>query len=250
MVVDDNGLVVDALCARPGIRAVCVSATHQFPTGVVMSPQRRAALLEWAQRSSGVIVEDDYDAEFRYDRPAVASLHGMAPDKVFLLGSVSKTLAPAVGIGWVVTPPRFVQAVRAASPFALVPPVLHQLAMASFIESGSYDRHLRAARLRYRTRRRELLDALARQLPGCRVEGAAAGLHLLIRLPAGSPASVITRAAARRGLLIADLDRFRMTPDPQRPALVLGYGNLPDAAVARAVSVLAQTIATATTRTA
>ena len=247
--VDDNGLVVDALCARPDIRAVCVSATHQFPTGVVMSPQRRAALLEWARGSGGVIIEDDYDAEFRYDRPAVATLHGMAPDRVFLLGSVSKTLAPAVGIGWVVTPARFVQAVRAASPFALVPPVLDQLALASFIESGAYDRHLRAARLRYRARRRDLLRALASQLPGCPVEGAAAGLHLLVRLTADTPASLITRAAARRGLLVADLDRFRMKPDPQRPALVLGYGNLPDAAAAQAVSILAETIAAAATLT-
>ncbi len=242
--VDGDGLRVDRLAADPRAGAVCVSATHQFPTGVVLAPGRRADLLEWARRSDGLIIEDDYDAEFRYDRPPVATLQGMAPERVFLLGSVSKTLAPAVGIGWVASPPRLTGAVRAASPFPLVPPVLHQLALARFIESGSsYDRHLRAARQRYRARRRVLLDALARLLPECEVGGAAAGLHLLLRLPRGTNASMVTRAAAGGGLLVADLDRFRTRPDPDHPALVLGYGNLADSAVTAAVSVLAKTIA-------
>jgi GntR family transcriptional regulator/MocR family aminotransferase len=176
------------------------------------------------------------------EEDAVPAEAGLA-EQPLLLGSVSKTLAPAVGIGWVASPPRLTGVVRAASPFPLVPPVLHQLALAWFIESGSYDRHLRAARQRYRARRRVLLDALARLLPECEVGGAAAGLHLLLRLPQGTNASVVARAAARRGLLVADLDRFRTRPDPDHPALVLGYGNLADSAVTAAVSVLAETIA-------
>jgi GntR family transcriptional regulator/MocR family aminotransferase len=240
--VDSDGLLVARLQAHPKVKAVCVGASHQFPTGAVLSPDRRAELLEWARRSDGLIIEDDYDAEFRYDRPAVSTLQGMAPDRVFLLGSVSKTLAPAVGIGWVASPPRLTAMIRAATPFPLAPATLHQLALAWFIESGSYDRHLRAARKRYQGRRQLLLDALARQLPGYPIEGAAAGLHLVLRLPAGTETSRVTTGAARHGLLVADLDRFRIQPDTRHPGLVLGYGNLADSAVVAAVSVLAATL--------
>ena len=241
--VDRDGMQVEQLSAHPEVGAACVGATHQFPTGTVLAPGRRAVLLEWAKRRSGLIVEDDYDAEFWYDRPAVSALQGMAPQRVLLLGSVSKTLAPTVGVGWLVSPPRLVAAVRAASPFPLVPPTLNQLALAWFIESGSYDRYLNTARKRYQARRRVLLDALGRLPPTCRVEGAAAGLHLLLRLPPGSSASRIVTSAARRGLLMADLDRFRMRPDPAQPALVLGYGNLADSTAGEAVSALAEILA-------
>jgi GntR family transcriptional regulator / MocR family aminotransferase len=241
--VDEDGMQVEQLSAHPEVGAVCVGATHQFPTGRVLAPGRRAVLLEWAKRRNGLIVEDDYDAEFWYDRPAVSALQGMAPQRVLLLGSVSKTLAPTVGIGWLVSPLRLVAAVRSASPFPLVPPTLNQLALAWFIESGSYDRYLNAARKRYQARRRVLLDALGKLPPTCRVEGAAAGLHLLLRLPPGSSASRIVSSAARRGLLMADLDRFRMRPDPAQPGLVLGYGNLADSTAGEAVSALAEILA-------
>jgi GntR family transcriptional regulator/MocR family aminotransferase len=240
LTADKDGMQVEQLSAHPEVGAVCVGATHQFPTGGVLAPGRRAILLEWAKRRNGLIIEDDYDAEFRYDRPPVSALQGMAPQRVLLLGSVSKTLTPTVGIGWLVSPLRLVAAVRAASPFPLVPPILNQLALAWFIESGSYDRYLHAARKRYQARRHVLLDALGRLLPTCRVEGAAAGLHVLLRLPPGSSASHIVASAARRGLLIADLDQFRMRPNPARPGLVLGYGNLADSVVGEAVSALAE----------
>jgi len=241
--VDRDGLRADLLPGHPRVTAVCVGASHQFPAGAVLSPDRRAQLLEWAESRAGVIIEDDYDAEFRYDRPAVSALQGMSADRVVLLGSVSKTLAPAVGIGWVTTPPWLTAAVRAASPFPLAPPTLHQLALATFIETGGYDRYLRAARKRYQARRRLLLDALAARLPGCPVEGAAAGLHLVLRLPPGTGAARVVTAAAARGLLVADLDRFRVRPDAGQPGLVLGYGNLGDSAAAEAVSVLAEVLA-------
>jgi GntR family transcriptional regulator / MocR family aminotransferase len=240
--VDAEGLRVSELRRHPRVRAVCVAASHQFPAGAVLSPGRRAALLAWAKDNDGRIVEDDYDAEFRYDRPAVSTLQGMAPGRVFLLGSVSKTMAPAVGIGWVASPPRLTGALRAASPFPLAPPTVHQLALAGFIESGAYDRHLRAARRRYRDRRRAVLDALARELPGYPVAGAAAGLHLLLWLPAGTDAGRVVASAAERGLLVASLDRFRARPDPARPGLVLGYGNLADSAAPAAISVLASAV--------
>jgi len=240
--VDDQGLQVAHLRAHPEVGAVCVAASHQFPVGAVLSPGRRAALLGWAKDTGGLIVEDDYDAEFRYDRPAVSTLQGMAPGRVFLLGSVSKTLAPAVGIGWVASPPRLTSALRAATPFPLAPPTVHQLALAGLIESGAYDRHLRAARRRYRDRRRAVLDALASQLPGCQVTGAAAGLHVLLWLPGGTDAGQVAARAAQRGLLVTDLDRYRAEPDPDHPGLVLGYGNLADSVATEAISVLAGVI--------
>ncbi|HEV3465208.1 MAG TPA: PLP-dependent aminotransferase family protein, partial [Actinomycetota bacterium] len=157
--VDDQGLRVDDLDDDPGVRAVLVSPTHQFPTGVVLSPARRAALLAWAHRVDGLILEDDYDAEFRYDRRPVGTMQGTDPSRVVLLGSVSKTLSPALGIGWVVTPPawtaRFRATAGAGSPGW--PSTLDQLTFAAFLQSGAYDRHLRAARLRYRQRRDRLV---------------------------------------------------------------------------------------------
>lgn len=240
--VDEHGMVVDELAAHSEARAVCVGPAHQFPTGSVLAGHRRAALLRWARMTSGVVIEDDYDAEFRYDRRAVATLQGMEPSRVVLLGSASKTLAPAVGIGWVVTPGQWTAALREAYPAPLAPPVLNQLAFAEFIESGAYDRHLHAARQRFRARRSTLVQALCRRLPQCPVRGAAAGLHLLLDLPEGCDAARVTATAARRGLLIADLDRFRMYPDPASPGLVIGYGNLADGTVAEAAAALADLV--------
>ena len=166
----------------PAVRAVVVSPTHQFPTGVVLSAERRAALLDWARRVDGLILEDDYDAEFRYDRRPVGTMQGTDRSRVALLGSVSKTLSPALGIGWVVAPPDWVEPLRAAAGPLGWPSTLDQLAFAAFLQAGSYDRHLRAARKRYRLRRDRLVRALAERLPGARLLGVAAGLHLLVLL--------------------------------------------------------------------
>ncbi|GIF77140.1 MocR-like pyridoxine biosynthesis transcription factor PdxR [Asanoa siamensis] len=235
--VDAEGLRVDGL---DGVRAVVVGAAHQFPSGTVLSPARRAALLRWARAVDGFVVEDDYDAEFRYDRRPIAAMQGLDPGRVALLGSVSKTLSPALGLGWLVAPGVLA---AAADPVTAAPPVLDQLALATFVDRGWYDAHLRAARRRFRTRRDLLLAALARAVPEGAVDGTAAGLHVLLRLPSGVDAPAVVRAAARAGLSLMALDDYRAVPPvTPTPVLVLGYGNLADSEIEPAVAVLRATL--------
>ncbi len=244
--VDADGLRVDALAGDPRVRAVVVTPAHQFPTGVVLGPRRRAALLAWAQQVDGIVLEDDYDAEFRYDRRPVGTLQGTDPDRVALLGSLSKTLSPAVGIGWLLPPGRWAAALLETPEHRTSgPPVIDQLALTSFVDSGGYDRHLRAARHRYRHRRDALVAALGASLPRCELSGVAAGLHLVLHLEPGTPATAVLTRAAAHGVRLADLDDYRLRPDPDRPALVLGYGNLPDNAVTPAVARLTDAIRSA-----
>ncbi len=243
--VDDDGLRVDDLVRTPA-RAVVVGAAHQFPTGTVLSPARRAGLVRWAREVDGFVIEDDYDAEFRYDHHPVAVMQGMDPGRVFLLGSVSKTLSPALGLGWLVAPSRAVPALRTANPVAAAPPVLDQLALAAFIDRGWYDAHLRASRRRFRTRRDLLLTTLATRLPRAVVSGTAAGLHVLLHLPDGTDTRGAVRAAASAGLRLVDLDDYRTTPSSDR-ALVLGYGNIGDTEIPAAVALLREALPSAAT---
>jgi GntR family transcriptional regulator / MocR family aminotransferase len=179
--VDDDGLVTGALDQHPGLRAVCVGAARQIALGCPLAPHRRAALVDWARRVDGLVIEDDYHSEFSYDRPAPPVMQGTAKDRVALLGSMSQVLGPTVSIGWVVAPRRWAQDVRAEHEIQLLPPALNQLALVQLMQSGAYDRHLRASRQRYRARRNALLGALRRHLPEYRVRGAEAGLQLLVR---------------------------------------------------------------------
>jgi GntR family transcriptional regulator/MocR family aminotransferase len=243
--VDERGIRADVLAGLTGVRMVVVTPAHQFPAGVVLAPERRAHLREWARRVDGLVVEDDYDAEFRYDRRPVGTLQGADPERVALAGSLSKTLSPALGLGWLVTPPRWTGPVR-AYPRVAAPGLLDQLALAELIESGGYDRHLRAARKRYRARRDALLAALACRLPGYTVAGVAAGLHLVL-VPPDDPAhrfdpDAAVRRAAATGLRIACVRQYQMDNREQDAALVLGYGNLADGEVEAAVSQLAATV--------
>jgi GntR family transcriptional regulator/MocR family aminotransferase len=238
--VDHDGLHVDALARTPA-RAVIVGAAHQFPTGTVLSPARRAALVRWAREAHGFVIEDDYDAEFRYDRHPVAVMQGMDPSRVFLLGSVSKTLSPALGLGWLVAPAALNPVLRAANLVAAAPPVLDQLALATFIDRGWYDAHLRTARRRFRSRRDLLVRTLAAQIPQGRVAGTAAGLHILLQLPDGTDTRGTVRAAAGFGLRLADLDDYR-AQRPAEPALVLGYGNISDSEISPAVALLREAL--------
>ncbi|MEV6008166.1 PLP-dependent aminotransferase family protein [Streptomyces sp. NPDC051976] len=235
--VDDDGLRVDDLARTPA-RAVVVGAAHQFPTGTVLSPDRRAGLVRWAREVDGYVIEDDYDAEFRYDHRPVAVMQGMDARRVLLLGSVSKTLSPALGLGWLVAPAALAPALRAANPVAAAPPVLDQLALAAFIDRGWYDAHLRAARRRFRTRRDLLLTTLAGTLPAARVTGPAAGLHVLLHLPPGTDLPATVRAATSHGLRLTPLTAYTSHPTSAPTALVLGYGNLPDADVPAAIRLL------------
>ncbi|HEX7148899.1 MAG TPA: PLP-dependent aminotransferase family protein, partial [Actinomycetota bacterium] len=240
--VDGQGLRVGDLEDHPDVRAVIVSPTHQFPTGVVLSAERRGALLAWARRVDGLILEDDYDAEFRYDRRPVGTIQGTDPSRVALLGSLSKTLSPALGIGWAATPPAWTGPFRATVGPPATPSTLDQLTFAEFLQTGAYDRHLRAARKRYRLRRDRLVSGLAERLPSARLLGVAAGLHLLVLLDVTVDAAAVVSRAATRDMRVANLDTYRVRDDRFGPGLVLGYGNLADGQVGEAVALLATTL--------
>jgi GntR family transcriptional regulator / MocR family aminotransferase len=234
--VDEDGAAVERLDAL-AVDAVGLSPAHQFPTGAVLSPRRRSALVAWAQRTGGVIVEDDYDAEFRYDRKPVGSLQGLAPGVVVYGGTASKSLAPAVRLGWLVLPPALVEPVaRLQRRIGGTPAPLDQLALADLIERGELDRHLRRQRRRYLRQRDALLAALARELPEVEVRGAAAGLHAVLLLPAGLDEAAVVTAARERGVALQGLCHGA-------PALVVGYSNVSEHAVGGAVAELAAAIA-------
>jgi GntR family transcriptional regulator / MocR family aminotransferase len=240
--VDRDGMRVERL-GPLAVDAVVLTPAHQFPAGAVLSPQRRTALLEWARERDAIVVEDDYDAEYRYDRDPVGAIQGMAPERVVYAGSASKTLAPALRLGWLVLPPALAGPVaegqaRAGAGAALP----DQLALARFIASGELDRHLRRTRRAYRRRRDALLAALATHLAGAEVEGIAAGLHALVRLPSGAGERATVLAAARRGVAVEGLADFRHSAAPAPAALVLGYANLPEPAIARAIAELARAL--------
>ncbi|WP_034593764.1 MocR-like pyridoxine biosynthesis transcription factor PdxR [Hamadaea tsunoensis] len=236
--VDDDGLDVGAL-ERTRARAVVVTPAHQFPTGVVLAPARRAALIAWARRTGGLIIEDDYDAEFRYDREPVGCVQGVAPDVTVYIGSASKALAPALRLGWLSAPPRHLSRVRVHKrSIDLGGPILEQYAFADLLATGGYDRHLRRARRAYRTRRDALVSALDRHFPGRPVHGVAAGLHLVLALPPGADDAALAAAAAARGLGPVALSACRLTEGP--PGLVLGYAAHTADELAEAVAVLAR----------
>jgi GntR family transcriptional regulator / MocR family aminotransferase len=240
--VDDDGLVVDALAGFRGLRAVCVGTARQIAYGVPLAQHRRLELLDWARRVDGLIVEDDYDAEFS-DRPAPPVMQGTARNLVALLGSMTHAVGPAVNIGWVVAPGRWVDAVRAEHEIQLLPPALNQLALVHLMRTGAYDRHLRSTRLRISSRRTKLAQALERHLPDCRIRGLGGGLSLVVDLPPGTDTGAIVTAAARRQVYICSLDDLRMQPDLRDPGLLLGYGNLRDDEIHEAVALLAEVIA-------
>jgi GntR family transcriptional regulator / MocR family aminotransferase len=238
--VDDDGLRVRELERAP-VDAVMVTPAHQFPLGVVLAPERRAALLDWATRCGAVVLEDDYDAEYRYDRQPVGAVQGLAPERVVYAGSISKTLAPGLRLGWLVVPERLLDAVTAAKASDdLGTPVVEQLALADFLERGELDRHLRRTRSVYRDRRDALVAALERLLPDCPPSGVAAGLHLVLRLPPGTDEHAVLGAARDRGVGLVGLSEHRIEPGP--PALLLGYGRITEPAIPAAVEALADSL--------
>jgi GntR family transcriptional regulator / MocR family aminotransferase len=236
--VDSRGLVVDGL----GADAVLVTPAHQFPTGGVLSGERRRQLISWASASRGLIIEDDYDSEFRYDREPVRALQGLAPEHVALIGTVSKTLAPALRLGWLVVPGDLVdEAERTKRLLDHFSPALDQLTLAEILTNGDYDRHVRRARGVYRERRDHLLAALAKHLPDLIVEGVAAGLHLLLRLPAGVDDVAIAQEARSAGIRVPALTLFRIRPSDSG-GLVIGYGRLHELAIDAAIEELAKAV--------
>ncbi|MFD4260942.1 PLP-dependent aminotransferase family protein [Streptomyces sp. NPDC058534] len=237
---DDRGTLPPDDPAAAG--AVLLTPSHQFPLGLPLLPERRTALIDWARRTGGLVLEDDYDGEFRYDRQPVGALQGLDPDRVVYLGTASKSLAPALRLGWLVLPPALVEEVMDGMA-GRTPGVLDQLTLAEFLGSGDYDRHVRSARLRYRRRRDALVAALAERAPGVRVTGIAAGLHAVLELPPGTERQAV-RAAAWHGLAVHGLSTFRH-PDaavPPLDALVVGYGTPPDHAWAGALDALCRAL--------
>jgi GntR family transcriptional regulator/MocR family aminotransferase len=225
--VDEHGLQVDAL-ARSGLQAAVLTPAHQFPTGVLLAPDRRRELVDWAG-AGGLVIEDDYDAEHRYDRAPVPALQASAPDRIAYAGSTSKTLAPGMRLGWLI-PPRWLHGdlVAAKHRSDLGSPALPQLVLAHLIASGDLERHIRMVRKRQRTRRNALFAALREYLPQARIQGVAAGLHLLITFPdlAGQLDDVaLASRIGATGVMVHPLSMHRVAPGP--PGLVLGYAAHP-----------------------
>jgi GntR family transcriptional regulator/MocR family aminotransferase len=238
--VDAEGLVVSALAAS-GAQAVVVTPAHQSPTGVVLSAARRHALVDWAKRTGGYVIEDDYDSEFRYDSDPVGALQGLAPDRVFLVGTASKALAPAMRLGWVHAPAPLAAAVadekemndRGSS-------TLDQLALAALLTSGRYDRHLRRMRAVYAARRAALVAAFARHAPSIELTGLAAGFHAVAPLPAGADEDTVTAAARARRVGLYGMSGYRGAADATAPpALVIGFGNVGERAIDPAIAAVA-----------
>ena len=223
--VDADGAVVDAL-ETADVGAVLLTPAHQFPVGVPMAAERRRRLVAWARRTGAVVLEDDYDGEFRYDRRAVGALQALAPDSVLYLGSASKALSPAVGLGWAVVPPAFLPDVVEQRTLAGGPSGLHQLAFARFVEAHEYDRSVRRLRGEYRSRRRRVEQVVADRLPGCEVWGVAAGLQCLVVLPPGTSEERVEAEATRHGLRVLGLGRYLAAGGEAlpRPGIVVGYG--------------------------
>ena len=232
--VDPLGAVIGQL---PDCAALLLTPAHQFPLGVALAPLRRQRAVAWAARSGAVIIEDDYDGEFRYDRRAIGAMQALAPEHVIYAGTASKTLAPAVRLGWLVVPRRLLADVLSAKERAdRHGSSLDELTLAEFITSGGYDRHVRRSRLRYQRRRDRLLAALARALPDPQVTGVAAGMHAVLHLPPGMGEAETVAAAAARGLTLDGMRDYRMPTVDYPDALVIGYGTPPAHAFTTAVA--------------
>jgi GntR family transcriptional regulator/MocR family aminotransferase len=241
--VDQHGVDVEAL-QRTKARAVVLTPAHQSPTGVVLAPERRQALVAWAQDNKATIIEDDYDAEFRYDREPVGTVQGLAPDRVALISSVSKTLAPGLRVGWVVCPAHLAAEVTRLKKIEdRAFPVIDQLALAALVESGRYDRHLRRMRGIYATRRQALADALERHAPGVELRGLAAGFHAVVPLNEKADEATIVEQAAERGIGVYGMAEAHFDPASAPPALLLGFSGLHEDAIDRGIAKIADLLA-------
>jgi GntR family transcriptional regulator/MocR family aminotransferase len=237
--VDGQGVDVGAVNAP----VVLTTPAHQCPTGVVLSPERRGSLIAWA-RAGGLVIEDDYDAEFRYDRAPLGALQGLAPDRVVYLGTASKTLAPGLRLGWLVLPASLIDGVLEAKALDdLGSATIEQLVLARLLDTAAYDRHLRKARRRNRARRDTLIAAVARHVPRARISGISAGLHALVRLPRAVDAQRLLTRAAGRSLGVYPLTLHLIDPPSDADAIVLGYANLSEPAIEEGIRRLGEVLA-------
>ena len=240
--VDEGGISIEAL-RRSDADAVFLTPAHHYPTGAVMGPDRRAELLAWVDDRDALILEDDYDAEYRYDREPIGAIHGLAPERVIYAGSASKTLAPGLRLGWMVVPHVLVgqlAAIKEANDRGSAS--LDQLTFADFLARGEFDRHLRRMRPLYRERRDALLDALARHLPDMRPIGASAGLHVLAMLPRGIDEEGVIRAAAASGVKVTGLRPTYHDPMNAPGGLILGYGQVTTGEIDEGIRLVANAV--------
>jgi GntR family transcriptional regulator / MocR family aminotransferase len=240
--VDGEGIRVDLL-EQAGVDAVLLTPAHQYPTGALLSGGRRGALLDWLRRQGAWAIEDDYDAEYRYDRAPVGALQGMDPERIVYAGTASKTLAPAMRLGWLVVPPRLLEAVQhqqRLTDFGVSR--IEQHAFADFLQRGELDRHLRRMRVRYRARRDALVEALVEALPEVRVHGIRAGLHVTVELRKDDRGRAIRDEAARRGVALTALSDYYRDRATDSPLLLLGYGRCSEGAIRAGVRELAEAV--------
>lgn len=241
--VDEEGIRVDAL-ERTNADVVLLTPAHQFPTGAVLSAERRSALIAWATRRNRLILEDDYDAEYRYDREPIGSLHGLAPDRVIYAGTASKTLAPGLRLGWLILPATLVDLVADIKDQSdRGSPSLEQLAFADFLGRGEFDHHLRRMRPIYRGRRDVLLRALHRHLPELRPVGASAGLHVVAWLPPGVDETSVVGGALARGVNVNGITPYRRLRHDRPGGLVFGYGTPTGTEIEEGIRLVAEVLA-------
>lgn len=241
--VDEEGIRVDAL-ERTDADLVLLTPAHQFPTGAVLSAERRSALVAWATARKKLILEDDYDAEYRYDREPIGSLHGLAPDRVIYAGTASKTLAPGLRLGWLILPSGLVDLVADIKEQSdRGSPSLEQLAFADFLGRGEFDHHLRRMRPIYRVRRDVLLQALHRHLPELRPVGASAGLHVVAWLPPGVDEAAVVQGALDRGVNVNGITPYRRLRDERPGGLVFGYGTPHEPEIEEGIRLVAEALA-------
>ncbi|NUR74089.1 MAG: PLP-dependent aminotransferase family protein [Hamadaea sp.] len=239
--VDEQGILTDGLDDVDADTLV-LAPSHQWPVGGALPAARRAAVVRWACERNALLIEDDYDAEYRFDRDPLGALQGLAPEQVAYAGTLSKTLAPGVRIGWLVLPEHLTDAVAEAKIAAdRGSATLEQLALADFLVRGEFDRHTRRMRPLYRARREALVAALHRHLPGARPAGIAAGLHLLVWLPPDLDEQELADGAAKLGVFVQPLSRYRIAPvGDRRGALILGYSVLSESAIAEGIALLGE----------
>ena len=240
--VDERGLRIEEL-ERADVDALVLTPAHQHPTGAVLAGERRPALLAWIRAHDVVVIEDDYDAEYRYDRAAVGALQGLAPDRIVYAGSASKTLAPALRLGWLVVPSQLLDKVADKKDLADCGTArIEQQALADFLARGELDRHLRRMRAQYRRRRDLLVEALGDRLPEARIRGIAAGLHATVELPGDYHEQAILEEARARRIDLTTMGEFWIEPGGGPPTLLIGYGQLPEPVIGAAVRELADAV--------
>jgi GntR family transcriptional regulator / MocR family aminotransferase len=240
--VDEAGVRIEEL-ERAEVDAIVLTPAHQHPTGAVLAGDRRRALLDWLRARDVIAIEDDYDAEYRYDRAAVGALQGLEPDRIVYAGSVSKTLAPALRLGWLVVPSHLLDDIAAMKDLADCGTArIEQQAFANFLSRGDLDRHLRRMRAHYRRRRDLLVEALADALPRATIRGIAAGLHATVELPAEYDERAILEEAHARRLDLTTMGDFWIGRAGGPPTLLIGYGQIPESVIRTAVDELADAV--------